>query len=96
MAKHQPANPFERYADDAIVHCQTQEEAERLREATNRRLQACGLELNLQKTKIAYCKDANRRENHETQSFTFLGFEFRPRSARNRQGGHLPQLCTCH
>jgi RNA-directed DNA polymerase len=86
MAKHRPANPFERYADDVIVHCRTQEEAERLREAINQRLQACGLELNLQKTKIAYCRDANRRETHETQSFTFLGFEFRPRTARNRHG----------
>lgn len=44
------------------------------------------MELNLQKTKVVYCKDTNRLKKYEVQSFTFLGFEFRPRSARNRQG----------
>ena len=31
-------------------------------------------------------KDANRRGSHEHTSFTFLGYEFRPRSAENRNG----------
>ncbi|HRE83548.1 MAG TPA: reverse transcriptase domain-containing protein, partial [Opitutaceae bacterium] len=96
MATHHPANPFERYADDAITHCRTQEEAERLREAVVQRLAECGLEVNLQKTKIVYCKDANRSGSYEHEKFTFLGFEFRPRRARNRRGeyfvGFIPAI----
>jgi RNA-directed DNA polymerase len=86
MAKHHPDAPFERYADDAIAHCRTQGKAERLREAIIRRLAECGLELNLEKTKIVYCKDDDRRGNHEHEKFTFLGYEFRPRRAKNYKG----------
>lgn len=89
MATHHPANPFERYADDAIMHCRTKEDAECLRAAVVQRLAECGLEANLQKTKIVYCKDANRSGSHEHEKFTFLGFEFRPRRARNRRGEYF-------
>jgi RNA-directed DNA polymerase len=89
MARHNPSIPFERYADDAILHCRTREEAERLREAIIVRLAACGLELNLQKTKIVYCKDDDRRGNHEHEKFTFLGYEFRPRRAKNYRGKYF-------
>src|SRR5208283_2813288 len=57
-----------------------------MREVIIQRLAECGLELNLQKTKIVYCKDANRRGTHEHEKFNFLGHEFRPRRARNRRG----------
>jgi len=86
MARQHPNVPFERYADDAIVHCRTREEAEQLREAITRRLAECELELNAQKTKIVYCKDEDRRGNHEHEKFTFLGYEFRPRRAKNYRG----------
>jgi RNA-directed DNA polymerase len=89
MAKHHPANPFERYADDAIVHCRTKQEAEQICSAIRERLAECGLELNLQKTKLVYCKDANRSGDHEHEKFCFLGFEFRPRRARNRRGEYF-------
>ena len=65
MAKHHPQTPFERYADDAIIHCRTRAQAEQLLEALRERLAVCGLELNLKKTRIVYCKDANRPRNHE-------------------------------
>jgi RNA-directed DNA polymerase len=84
--RHHREIAFERYADDAIVHCRTREQAEWMREVIIQRLAECGLELNLQKTKIVYCKDANRRGTHEHEKFTFLGHEFRPRCARNRRG----------
>jgi len=41
MERNFPGNPFERYADDAVVHCQTQEEAKCLREAIAKRLLQC-------------------------------------------------------
>ena len=89
MARKYPSIPFERYADDAIVHCRTKKEAESLREAIILRMAECGLELNLQKTKIVYCQDADRRGTHEHQKFTFLGYEFRPRRARNHRGKYF-------
>ena len=68
------------------MHCRTKEEAERLREAITRRLAECGLEVNLQKTKIVYCKDGDRKGSREQEKFSFLGYEFRPRRAKNRYG----------
>jgi len=86
MQRQCPQIQFERYADDAICHCRSKAEAEGLREAIERRFSGCGLELNLQKTKTVYCKDANRREDYPEQSFDFLGYTFRPRMAKERSG----------
>jgi RNA-directed DNA polymerase len=61
MAKQYPQVPFERYADDAIVHGRTEAEAQEVREAIAARLRECGLELHPEKTKIVYCKDDDRR-----------------------------------
>ena len=79
--------PFERYADDVICHCRSEAQASSLRQALEARLAACKLELHPQKTKIVYCKDTNRRDNHSEQRFDFLGFTFRPRKSMNRAGG---------
>ena len=86
MKRHYPQIPFERYADDGICHCRSKAEAEILRVAIEKRFAECGLELNLQKTKIVYCKDDDRRGNYPEQKFDFLGFTFRPRRAKNRRG----------
>ena len=86
MQKHYPQIPFERYADDGICHCRSKAKAEGLRVAIERRFAECGLELSLQKTKIVYCKDDTRRGEYPEQKFDFLGFTFRPRRAKTRQG----------
>jgi group II intron reverse transcriptase/maturase len=79
---------FERYADDAIIHCRDMKEAQELKAALSKRLEACGLELHPEKTQIVYCKDSNRRQKGtETMSFDFLGYTFKPRLARNSQRG---------
>jgi group II intron reverse transcriptase/maturase len=78
--------PFERYADDVICHCSSEAQASSLRQALEARLSVCKLELHPQKTKIVYCKDANRRDSHSEQRFDFLGFTFRPRQSMNRAG----------
>ena len=46
----------------------------------------CALELHPEKTRIVYCKDANRKQAHDVIQFDFLGFTFRPRMAINRRG----------
>jgi len=81
-----PAVEFERYADDAVLHCSTEYQARKVRDALAVRLESLGLRLHPGKTKIVYCKDANRRGSYEHTSFTFLAYEFRPRSAENRNG----------
>lgn len=86
MTRNYPTVPFERYADDGICHCQTREEAERLKEALEKRFQECGLELNAEKTKIVYCCDSDRMEDYPVTSFDFLGYTFRPRRSKNRWG----------
>ena len=86
LVREFPAVPFERYADDAILHCKTQHQAQMVLDAIIERLAQVGLELNLDKTRIVYCKDANRKGSHEHEQFTFLGYTFRPRLARNRAG----------
>jgi len=86
MQDTHPEVPFERYADDVIVHCRTEAQAKVLQRSIETRLARCRLRVHPQKTKIAYCKDSNRLESHSVQSFDFLGFTFRPRLARNRRG----------
>jgi RNA-directed DNA polymerase len=73
--------PFERYADDVICHCKSAEEARTLWCAIADRLAACKLVLHPEKTRIVYCKDANRRGDFPSQMFDFLGFTFRARKA---------------
>jgi hypothetical protein len=86
MRRSFPRVPFERYADDVICHCHSRAEAERLMEALRERFASCGLQLHPQKTQVVYCKDSSRRGQFPQIQFTFLGFCFRPRMARNRYG----------
>ena len=93
LVREFPAVPFERYADDAILHCKTQQQAQVVLDAIVERLAQVGLELNLDKTRIVYCKDSNRTGSHEHEQFTFLGYTFRPRRARSRSGDYFVSFC---
>ena len=98
MKRTFPNNPICRYADDGLAHCRTRGEAENILSALAARLNECGLELHPEKTKIIYCKDDDRRGNKEKEiQFTFLGFSFRPRRAKNKYGRYfvsfLPAVC---
>ena len=75
---------FERYADDAIVHCRSERQAQAVLEAIRDRFEQCELELHPTKTEIVYCKDDDRRGEHEHVAFDFLGYTFQPRRAKNR------------
>jgi len=86
MVREFPSSPFERYADDIVAHCDTEEQARALRIAIAERLRPLGLELHPEKTKVVYCKDAHRRGDSEHTSFDFLGYTFRARIARGRRG----------
>jgi RNA-directed DNA polymerase len=86
MQRNHPGIPFERYADDAICHCRSEEQAAALRNALEKRFVECGLTLHPEKTKIVYCKDDDRRGDHPDHKFDFLGYTFRPRLSRRRGG----------
>lgn len=86
LSREFPTVPFERYADDAVVHCVSQRQAQHVLRMITNRMNEVGLQLHPDKTKIVYCKDGNRRQSAPDTSFTFLGYEFRARAARDRAG----------
>lgn len=86
MVTQNPNNPWARYADDAVVHCRTQEEAVNLLTRLKKRLETCKLEIHPDKTKIVYCRSDNNKERHEYESFDFLGYTFRCRVTKTKTG----------
>jgi RNA-directed DNA polymerase len=86
MSREHPGCPFERYADDVVIHCRSLEEALAVKAAVEARLRQCKLEAHPDKTRIVYCRDSNRRRDHEHNQFDFLGYGFGTREARNREG----------
>jgi RNA-directed DNA polymerase len=86
MAREFPAITFERYVDDAVVHCVSESQAHIVVAAIADRMEQVGLRLHPDKTRIVYCKDGKRRRPHSSTSFTFLGFTFRQRRVRDRNG----------
>ncbi|MEV5880613.1 group II intron reverse transcriptase/maturase [Streptomyces sp. NPDC052101] len=84
LARTYPGVQFERYADDAVVHCVSERQAREVLGALKNRMGEVGLRLHPDKTKIVYCKDGKRRGSYEHTQFTFLGFTFQARKARSR------------
>jgi RNA-directed DNA polymerase len=85
LSRTHPDLPWCRYADDGLVHCRTEQEAESLRVELQARLEVCGLQMHPTKTKIVYCKDNRRRGDYPNVTFDFLGYQFRPRRVANSQ-----------
>jgi len=98
MVRNFPGCPWERYADDGVVHCVSKRQAEQVLAAIAKRMQEVGLRLHPDKTRIVYCKDGKRRGEYEHTSFTFLGFTFRARKAQDKNGEYftsfLPAMST--
>jgi RNA-directed DNA polymerase len=78
--------PFERYADDILVHCKSERQARWIKDTIDKRLNQCGLELHPEKTKIVCCKNTSRRGNYPNGKFDFLGYTFRLRLSKSRHG----------
>ena len=68
MERTHPGLPWCRYADDGLVHCRTEQEAQAVKAALDARFAECKLEMHPTKTKII---DAR------TDGFDFLGYTFR-------------------
>jgi RNA-directed DNA polymerase len=86
MRRNYDSIPFERYADDILVHGKSEKQARWIKTIIEERLNQCGLELHPVKTKIVYCKDSFRKGNYPDKKFDFLGYTFRPRRSKDRYG----------
>lgn len=86
ITKNYPNAPFERYADDSIIHCRSEREAKEILNSLGTRLQECKLELYPQKTKIVYCKDKDRKYEYPMTEFDFLGYTFKRVFMKDRTG----------
>jgi RNA-directed DNA polymerase len=86
LARVFPTVAFERYADDAVLHCRSEHQARAVLAALHERMAQVGLELHPDKTRIVYCKDGTRRGTYDHTAFTFLGFTFRARGVRLKNG----------
>ena len=86
MAREFPGVRFERYVDDAVVHCVSDAQARTVLAALQERMAQVGLTLHPDKTRIVYCKDGRRRGSHKHTSFTFPGYTFRARGVRTKTG----------
>src|SRR4026209_1269695 len=93
MARNFPDVPFERFADDAVVHCTSQQHAEQVRAAIEDMMVEVGLRLHPDKTRIVYCQDANRRDAAEHTSFTFLATRFAHAERATRTGWCSHRFC---
>jgi RNA-directed DNA polymerase len=89
MQENYPYAPFERYADDVVVHCNSEQQAKYVLTAVAKRLAQCKLELHPEKTRIVYCKDGKRKGSYEHERFDFLGFTFRPRLSKDKKGRYF-------
>src|SRR3954454_4876437 len=83
MARAHPELPWFRYADDGLVHCRTEQEAQAVKAYLQIRLAECQLEMHPTKTKIVDCKDGQRTGKYPIWKFDFLGYTFRPRLVKN-------------
>lgn len=86
VVRRHPDKPFARYADDGVAHCHSIEDAEKLHDSLKKRFEECRLELHPDKTRIVYCKDDDRRGDYPEIKFDFLGYTFRPRRSKNKNG----------
>jgi RNA-directed DNA polymerase len=83
-----PDCPFERYADDIIIHVKNEPYARKVLSSVRERLEECKLELHPEKTKLVYCNREGRRKKGKVklQQFDFLGYTFRPRKLMTKDG----------
>lgn len=84
MEREFPNNPWARYADDGVIHCMTEKQAIYIMDKLKVRMQDCKLEIHPEKSRIVYCRSGNFSKRYENESFDFLGYTFRTRSARSK------------
>lgn len=82
MEKYHPEKPFERYADDIVVHCKTEKQALYLLHLINKRMESCKLSLHSEKSKIVNLRGVS--EKKYPKGYDFLGFTIRPSAIKSK------------
>ena len=85
--------PFARYADDAVVHCASEQEAVEVKKLLAERFAACGLELHPEKTRIVYCKEASDVHSTPMCSSPFWASRSGREGRSAAVAGRLPAFC---
>lgn len=83
MAKEHPEKPFERYADDIVVHCKTEKQAIFVLNKIKQRMEKCKLTLHPYKTRIVNLRGYS--EKKYPKGFDFLGFTIRPNCVKFKE-----------
>ncbi|MDD2981180.1 MAG: reverse transcriptase domain-containing protein [Hespellia sp.] len=79
--------PWERYADDGIIHCTTRKQAEFVLDMLKGQMKRNGLLIHPDKSKIVFCRRNSEPVPKDVEtSFVFLGYCFRPRLVKSKQG----------
>ena len=94
MERSFPSVPFERYVDDAVVHCVTQRQAHQVRQALADRLAQVGLRGHPEATRIVYRPTTRRRQEFPVRSFDFLGYTFQAPGPESCQFS-VPGISSC-
>ena len=81
-----------RYADDIVICCQYNRDAERNKKALAQRLAKYGLKMNEDKTKLVTFSRRKQRQGTKQETFDFLGFTFY--IGKSRKGYCLVKLKT--
>lgn len=78
---------WERYADDIIVHCVSEKQADSMKARIESRMSLFKLRLHPEKTRVVYTgtrNDHDHRGHNLSRKFTFLGYDFKPRGYKGR------------
>ena len=92
-----PGCPFERYADDIVAHCDTEEQAQQPAGRHRRTARGLGPGAAPRKDEDRVLQRREPPGDAEHTSFDFLGYTFRGRLARGRRGffvSFLPAMST--
>lgn len=81
-----------RYADDIVICCQYNRDAERIKTALAHRLAKFGLKMNEDKTKLVKFEKRKQRMGIKQDTFDFLGFTFY--LGKSRKGFYLVKVKT--
>ena len=93
LARKFPAVGFERFADDAVVHCATYRQAEQVLAAVSARMEQVGLRLHPAKTRIVYCKDGSGVARMSTPRSRSWGSPSTPARPAARTARSSPRSC---
>jgi len=81
--------PWERYADDGVIHCVSEKQACFIMDMLRKRMASFGLEIHPEKSRVVLCKSGKDTMNYGNVSFDFLGYSFRPRLAKSKRGDYF-------